>query len=66
MLVCKECGNKDKFTQTARVSEVWLCDNSGMMTDVLETYDAEEKQDFRCFSCDSYQVEEVIEPAVAI
>ncbi len=56
-LVCKACGNNENFTQTARVSEVWFCDKTGMMVEVLESYDADESGNFQCFKCDSWEVE---------
>lgn len=61
MLKCKQCGNMEKFTRTASVTETWFVkgEDPTILIDILESDIIQINNDLECFECNSTDIEEV-------
>lgn len=62
MRICNNCGNTERFTTTAHVSQTWVVDGEGGFIEEVSTDDVTHKphpdNTWTCYVCDSFDTVE--------
>jgi hypothetical protein len=57
-LICRKCGNTEDFSVGAKLYETWLVDSNGYFIKSFGGDDSDTADDYACYKCDSYEVEQ--------